>query len=283
MNEHHIYSFMQQMNDEGLVVLNEMPGLLNDRETFAFPGIIVCVNQQGYFNVRYDMADLEFHQHDIAILLPNHMVSIEKSSEDAMTTFVMISPFIADEIKNEIPNIYNSCIEYNWHPHFHLEDMQYENIINLLKLLDTTNRSTRESRILIIKRIMSVLFLLLKEYKSANHITSNAPSCKEALFNTFYHNITIHYSKSREVKFYSDLQCLSPKYFSKAIKDITGISALEWINNYVILQAKLLLNTSQKLSIQQISNMLGFTDQSSFCRLFKKKTGIAPQEFRKRR
>lgn len=61
-------------------------------------------------------------------------------------------------------------------------------------------------------------------------------------------------------------------------KDEYGVTVLNHINDLRIRDAKALLR-EQKLSITQISEILGFTSIHYFCRLFKKETGMTPKEF----
>ena len=89
-----------------------------------------------------------------------------------------------------------------------------------------------------------------------------------------------HYRESREVGFYARMFHLSPKYFSTLIKQESGISASEWIDRYVALQAKAMLQQQRHLTIQQVADRLGFTEQASFSRFFKNQTNLSPTEFR---
>ena len=66
------------------------------------------------------------------------------------------------------------------------------------------------------------------------------------------------------------------------IKQETGVSAGEWIDRYVVLQAKALLNRMRNLSIQEITDRIGFSEQASFSRFFKRNTGISPKEYREK-
>ena len=92
-----------------------------------------------------------------------------------------------------------------------------------------------------------------------------------------------HYAESREVRFYANLFCLSPKHFSAIIKQQSGKNASDWISSYVIAQSKNMLCYQHQLSIQQISLRLGFPDQAAFARYFKTYTGMSAREFRDKR
>jgi len=60
-------------------------------------------------------------------------------------------------------------------------------------------------------------------------------------------------------------------------------SPKEWITNFLTARAKSLLDSREDHTVQQISNLLGFGEQSSFARFFKKETGMTPKEYRSRR
>jgi AraC-like DNA-binding protein len=73
---------------------------------------------------------------------------------------------------------------------------------------------------------------------------------------------------------------LTPKYFSAIIKKETGASAIKWISEYVTVQAKQLLDVRTDYTVLQVSRELGFSDQASFSRYFRKYTGMTPREYR---
>lgn len=84
------------------------------------------------------------------------------------------------------------------------------------------------------------------------------------------------------VKFYADKLCLTPNYLSGVVKDYTGKTATEWVNEFVILEAKIML-TDSELSIQEIAYQLHFTDQSAFGKYFKQLVGISPKLYRSKK
>ena len=105
-------------------------------------------------------------------------------------------------------------------------------------------------------------------------------SRQNEILNQFYLLLREHSPHQREVSFYADKMCLTPKYLSTKIKKITKKSVFEWINTATIIKAKVLLKTNDK-SIAQISEELNFPNPSFFSRYFRKHTGMAPNEYRK--
>lgn len=99
------------------------------------------------------------------------------------------------------------------------------------------------------------------------------------LFNDFMALVKTHHTRHRGVKFYADKLCLTPNYLSGVIKDYTGKTATEWVNDFVILEAKIMLRDSA-LSIQEISYRLHFADQSTFGKYFKQSVGVSPKQYR---
>lgn len=91
-----------------------------------------------------------------------------------------------------------------------------------------------------------------------------------------------HFRQQRFLDFYAQKLEVSPKHLSRTVKAQTGYTAVEWIEKFVILEAKVLLKSSN-LNIQQISDELNFASQSFFGKYFKKITGMSPKEFRNKR
>lgn len=88
-----------------------------------------------------------------------------------------------------------------------------------------------------------------------------------------------HFRKERFLDFYAKKLGISAKHLSRTVKESTGFSAVDWIDRFVILEAKVLLK-STNMSIQQISDELNFTNQSFFGKYFKKHIGKSPKDFR---
>ena len=101
----------------------------------------------------------------------------------------------------------------------------------------------------------------------------------ESLLKNYYKNHNLIEVGHPSIGFLARECHLSPNYLSDLLRKETGRSAKEHINDFLIEKAKHLLLSSTD-SISGIAYSLGFNYPHYFGRLFKKKTGNTPQEFR---
>ena len=125
----------------------------------------------------------------------------------------------------------------------------------------------------------TVISLMRFFQKQDNNEETSEMARNKQLFNKFMALVKQSRGCQRGVKYYADKLCITPNYLSGSIKDYTGKLATEWVNEYVIMEAKILLKDSD-ISIQQIAYRLKFPSQSSFGKYFKLQVGIGPREFR---
>jgi AraC-like DNA-binding protein len=64
------------------------------------------------------------------------------------------------------------------------------------------------------------------------------------------------------------------------VKQISGRTALEWIENYVTMELRVALKNSTK-SIKEIAEDMNFPNQSFLGKYFKEHVGMTPSEYRK--
>ena len=79
----------------------------------------------------------------------------------------------------------------------------------------------------------------------------------------------------------ANVACVTKPYLIRLFKTDFGISPIQYINKKKVERAQLLLFTTEQ-PVKEVAYSLGFSDHSYFIRLFRKLTGITPQEYRKR-
>ena len=114
------------------------------------------------------------------------------------------------------------------------------------------------------------------------HQVEAAPSSTRAklVFESFLKLVAKYHSRERGMAFYAEKLCLTPKYLSKLIKTVSGQSGPEWIDSFVIVEAKNMLKYSD-MPIKEIVYRLNFPNSSVFYKFFKSHTGQTPSEYRK--
>lgn len=106
-------------------------------------------------------------------------------------------------------------------------------------------------------------------------------SADEMLMQRFISEVREYYRSQRKVLFYAGRLNISPGHLSSVIKRISGKSPGEWIDDYVVDEARALLKGTS-LTVQQVSHELGFPSQSFFGKFFKRVTGMSPKEYREK-
>jgi len=91
-----------------------------------------------------------------------------------------------------------------------------------------------------------------------------------------------HYAEDIYLDLFSEKLNLSTAYISSYFKTKTGINLTDYINNYRIKKSMELIENSE-LKIKDIALKVGFTNSNTFIRLFKKFSGLTPQEYRRTR
>ncbi len=170
-------------------------------------------------------------------------------------------------------------------PVFHISEKELEEFV------EVSNMMLRKLSIpnLIYKEEIAKAFITLLKYLSVqsqmeemqNMDDGRTATRRDEIFHKFISAVEKYYMKERNVMFYADKLCISPKYLSSVIHDVSGKYATEWINGYVILEAKVLLRKND-MTIKEICSTLNFANQSFFAKYFKQHTGMTPKEFRKK-
>lgn len=134
---------------------------------------------------------------------------------------------------------------------------------------------------MIVKNQLQCFFLNMYDKTRYSFSSRQQNGCNrgEELFHKFINCIHAHYLDQKEVSFYANELCISPRYLSTITRQVTGESAKTIIDRHIILETKVLLRTTE-MTVQEITNHLNFPSQSYLGRYFKKHTGESPIEYR---
>lgn len=162
-----------------------------------------------------------------------------------------------------------------------LSAAQAENLADSLRFLQQKYHTPSAERDNVLKSILNGLLFeigaLYDEQPSAPRPASRTR--RQQLAAAFRQLVQAHSGRARSVTFYAAALCITPKYLTELVKEVTGRTASEWIAEAVVLEAKTLLQ-NPVLPVQQVAASLHFADQFAFSRFFKNSTGLSPTAYR---
>lgn len=275
---HPLEQMSAEIENRGLMVFDEVTQMPIYGEPYVSPYLTITLNHSGRVLLEYDLQTVEFRPHELSVVMPDHVITAIETSEDYKCTLIAISREFFEKMRYSVT--FQPDVNYHVSPCIQLDDNQYAAICQFTQLLAHVSNLDIAATPVMCTNLIDVLAHLLIEYRNQHPMSITSISSAQLLFERFYDLLTTHYRKSREVRYYANLLCLSPKYFGTVIRQSTGTGAGEWIVRYVVIQAKSMLRYRRDLTIQQVSHNLGFPDQTAFARYFKANTGLSPKEYR---
>jgi AraC-like DNA-binding protein len=276
-NHQQFTEYDAELHRKGMMIVDSDVTRPKAGESYISSDLIIMITCNGSMKGEYDMLECEFNAHDLTVVYPNHALMVRERSEDYKAIFVAVSAKNYAEFRGRVS--YRNPLALQSLPTMNLDDMQYEAVMNVVSLVRNISAMGGSGIKELNDTLLEFITRLVTKFREDAFplVASN-----KQLFAKFYDALTEHYQESREVRFYAELMCLSPKYFGSVIKQETGIGACQWIASFVVMQAKQILKMNKGLSIQQVSDRLGFPDQASFSRYFKRSAGISPLEYREK-
>lgn len=165
-------------------------------------------------------------------------------------------------------------------PILNLNQLLFEEFYVFIQSIKKELENNEEDSNEIIISYLKIFFLKLRQKFSKLVTTKNeASSSMKNLMYRFNQLVEESYNQIHHVKEYAEVLGESPINLNRAIKSITNKTASEIIIDRLILEAKRLLIYSD-LNNKEIAYKLNYEDPSYFARIFRKKTGLTPSDFR---
>lgn len=168
-------------------------------------------------------------------------------------------------------------LELNAYPLVIVNEATKINVVHLLERLLTEYKADKECRFDILRMYLLTIFTELKPFVE----TSKPKTVNAALQITeeFKKALAHHISNKFKIADYANLLHISPNHLNKCVKQTTGKSALDLLNEMLLLEAKVLLKQTD-LTVTEIAYKLGKNEIGNFARFFKSQTGMRPSEYR---
>jgi AraC-like DNA-binding protein len=268
---------------------------LNNVSMFGHPFRINCYMavfcSSGSISCMLNMNEYTLSKGMLMVITPGNIVRItspdwEQALSNASFTFIAVSVDYISNASVDFNSLFSEAMALMQNPCIKIKDSELRllsDYIDLIyKITNSTAKYVRES----VSAIMSSVFYQFASYfddylRDEHTRTVAAPdnSRHRRMFEAFIKLVKDNHNSERMVGFYADKLCVTPKYLSKIVREVSGRSAPKWIDGFVIMSAKSMLKYSD-MTVKEISIELNFPNQSFFSKFFKSQTGLTPNEYR---
>lgn len=261
---------------EDILILHN-PRFRGDWEPYKLKHIllVLCNGGDGYGAI--NLHPIHLQKDSLLIALPSQIAESNNLDENFKGTFLVMSEHFLSRINIGDAYLFHMRVENN--PLYHLDERTattFRSLIDLVHniMLSGDNSSGMEEIFSLISRLFYIMISRI-----VNPSSDETGQRHGEVMMQFLQLLRHHYRDHRDVGFYADKMNISAKYMTTLVKKASGKSAIQWIEDYVILDAKAQLSSTVN-TIQQIAFDLNFPNQSLFGRYFKRAVGMSPSEYR---
>lgn len=259
--------------------------LLPDAHPAFYPvrinALIIVLCYKGTGRLTIDMTDYELRPGTLLTLNPNNYLQFVSMGTDCRCHTVVCAPSLVEQMLPKLTSFLPMLMDHRRSAAIQLTQEEADGITSFyhfIKLkLDGEPTPNRRAKLVCV--LQAAIYEAMDIHLQRNPARPSANSRKEEIMARFLLSVCDHFRTQRQVSFYSKQLCITPKHLSSVVKEISGRTASEWIDHYVILEIKMLLGSTD-MTIQEISTRLCFANQSFFGKYFKHHTGLSPSEFR---
>lgn len=278
----------RQQLAEGLYIIEEAGRELSPGNYISYPfrsdHFIVLLQLEGVGFSKVNFTDCTTHKGHILTIPANAIRQFFELPPDCrFAAVVFTSSYLAQSGLNMkhsdmfglFSSIWSFCIEP--------DPADFERLLEILKVLQRKYFSNNDFLFhhqVVNHLFHAFLYELSSIYDRCDKHKKNHYTRKEEISREFVRLLTDYFREERSVIFYAEQMHVTPRYLSQTVKEVTGKSAGELIDEMVIMEAKALLNNSS-LTIAQVADALYFSDQFFFSKYFKRHAGFSPSEYKK--
>ena len=272
--------FARLVEEKGVDIVRDRHGFRMPNVDMSFPFVMISLCTGGTARALYNMREYSIKKNDFALTMPGYIMRPLDCSDDYTYAQMAISRKMLDYLRNYLFS--HDYGKYHYHPVCSLTDIQAERLLTIVDQLMVISAHRQEElaqRNHILLALMSVGYEYVNYYRREQDKQFGADP-QYAVYARFCDLVVEHYRESKEVQFYAEKMHYHPKYLSRIVQSVAhGITPRQWIENYVVAQAKRLIASNPSKPLKHVAYVLGFDESTSFYRYFKRVAGITAKQY----
>ncbi len=245
--------------------------------------ILLCLCTKGCVNFTLDTKPFIMEVDDLMIVPDRHVLNNYTPSGDFNGLCMMISVSFYNEIIKSVGDastLFLFSHETPVHKMQRHDQQLFHNYYYMIKekMTNMNNRFRHE----LVRTLLQAMFYDFSEmFYRVQEDNEDRSTRSDYLFNKFVKLVEANCKTQRRVSWYAEQMNITPKYLSEMVKQSSRRTPNEWIDNYVMLELRVLLKNTSK-SIHDIAMIMNFPNQSFLGKYFKEHAGVSPSVYRRR-
>jgi AraC-like DNA-binding protein len=262
------------VNHERAMNTNRLNGRL------PFYAFTVIIDGQAVIN--YNGKNITLNPGDLYTYTPGFSITVENATDNYLALSLLAEEdvvFDSPVIRNVIRAAYFPIMELHV-PKLSLSEDNARRLCHRMSEFADYQHSSHIFKTDMLRLLYSAFLLDLLDIQQCSINPHHFSERAEELFLEFIRLLPNNFVEHRDIGFYAGKLCVTNIYLSRIVRQITGRTVLDYINQMLLMEALWQLQHTTK-TILQIAEALHFADHASFCRFFKRLKGISPKVYRR--
>lgn len=272
---------LERLSEDDIMVFDIMSGM-PQKENFITQAYILLICYEGKASCRIGEKVHDLRKGDLFIGQPQLFVENAMTSLDFKCKGLLLSSNYIESLFFLGGKAWDAKFIIKDNPVVHLSDEELEMAIqnnDFIRLKLESAKKMPHHKEIISYLLQSFIYEFYDTLVPKLNLATYSYTSAENLFSRFMNMALEETPLHREVSFYADRLCITPKYLSVICKQTSGSTASTILNNLSIKHIKQQLRTSSK-TVKQIANEAGFDNLSFFGKYVKRELGMSPREYR---
>lgn len=268
--------------EDDLVLLDDMSEAPIPRDPRRMNRIVVALCTHGRAQYTIDTQEQMVKANEILIISEGHILDNFMASPDLEgLCFILTANFFNEIIKN-VSDVSALFLFSRYHPVVSVSSREAEVFKSYFAMIKerTANTENYFRRDAVRTLLLAMFYDLSNVIYRLQQKNDRRQTRADIIFTKFIKMVEENFRKERRVGWYAEQLCITPKYLSETIKQVSKRTPNEWIDSYVTLEMRIMLKNTTK-SIKEIAEILHFPNQSFLGKFFKEHVGMSPSEYRK--
>lgn len=246
-------------------------------QPFMMNELRILVLRQGYVDVRVNILEQRIEAGTL-IFIGRYVVTEIMHVSDNIHGFVLS---LSDEmlrlsVGNSLPKAFNGHLQDFTLP---LSNEETDFIDNLHLIIYNALKQEMSSTPVVIQLVGALIMHISYLWEESDSSQTGARTREQQLFSEFIRLVSQYASTQHSLDFYASHLCVTPRYMSTIVSNVSGKTAKYWIDEAIVNAIKVQLRYTDK-QVSEIAYDMNFPNPSFFCKYFKRLTGMTPIDYR---